>query len=205
MKDITGFVEAGYDDIANAYHEAKDPNHNIDLLVKFCSLYLANSRVLDIGCGAGVPVSKYLSSRGHSVIGIDISNKMLNLARKNVPSGRFIRMNMVSIDFEDNSFDALVSSYAIFHVPRDLHALIYRSFFRVLKPNGKFLISIGFSDWEGVEDFYGINMYWSHYAWDNSVSLLENSGLEVLHSETREPPGDGRHVWIIGRNTKENT
>ena len=122
MKDITEFVEAGYDDIAKAYHEAKDPNHNIDLLDKFCSLYPAKSEVLDVGCGAGVPVSKYLNNQGHSVVGIDISNKMLDLARKNVSSGRFIRMNMASIDFEDNSFDAIVSSYAIFHVPRDLHA-----------------------------------------------------------------------------------
>ena len=55
---------------------------------------------------------------------------------------------------------ALVSSYAIFHVPRDLHASIYRSFHRVLKPNGKFLISIGFSDWGGIEDFYETQMYW---------------------------------------------
>ena len=88
--NFTQFVETGYDTIACAYHDSKDPMHNMDLLERLGCLLPAKSEVLDVGCGAGVPNAKYLSDQGHSVTGIDISSKMLELARKNVPSGKFV-------------------------------------------------------------------------------------------------------------------
>ena len=59
---------------------------------------------------------------------------------------------------------------------------------------------MGYSDWEGIEDFYGTDMYWSHYSWEVSLDLLREVGFEILHYETRYPPDDGRHVWVIGKN-----
>ena len=195
-------VEEGYDKIASAYHEAKDPRHNHDLLVRLCDQLPLKARVLDAGCGAGIPASRYLADSGCSVIGIDVSDEMLTLSRKHVPSGVFIKMSMESMEFEDNYFDAIVSSYAIFHIPRTTHASIYKSFQRILKQDGLILVSVGFSDWEGVEDFYGTNMYWSHYSWEDSLVLIKEAGFETLHYEIREPPNDGKHVWVIGKNVK---
>ena len=101
---------------------------------------------------------------------------------------------MESLDFKNNTFDALVCSYAIFHIKREKHSAIYQRFSEILKPGGIILISVGYSDWEGIEDFYGTDMYWSHYSWEISLALFKEAGFEILHHEIRKPPNDGRHV-----------
>lgn len=73
---------------------------------------------MDIGCGAGVPVDKFFLEKGFKVTGIDLSEKMIKLAKKNLSNGNFFVKDMTEIDFPENSFDAVVSFYAIFHIPK---------------------------------------------------------------------------------------
>ena len=76
--------------------------------------------MLDIGCGAGVPVTQALSGR-FAVTGVDISSEMVRQARANVPGATFIHGDITSVDFPDSSFDAVVAFYSIFHLPREEH------------------------------------------------------------------------------------
>ena len=92
--DPTEIVREGYDTIARAYHEQRDKFKNRDLLAMFASALPAGSPVLDIGCGAGVPVAKFLVDSGFDVTGIDVSSTMLSLARSHVPEAEFLKMDM---------------------------------------------------------------------------------------------------------------
>ena len=71
--------------------------------------------VLDVGCGAGVPIAKSLAER-HRVTGVDVSPEMVRLARRQVPSGDFRCADVMSTTFEPSSFDAVVALYSIFHI-----------------------------------------------------------------------------------------
>ena len=84
-KEIEKLARNTYNKIALDYTKVfkKNPNYLI-VLRKFVEDMPRRAKVLDAGCGTGVPVAKFLSKR-FEVVGIDISPKMIKLARKNVP------------------------------------------------------------------------------------------------------------------------
>jgi 2-polyprenyl-3-methyl-5-hydroxy-6-metoxy-1,4-benzoquinol methylase len=82
-------------------------------LNELCRTYRAN--VLDVGCGTGKPVAMTLAAAGHSVTGIDISDIMIALSQKAVPSGRFHLLDVK--EYEPPSgppFDAVFNILCLF-------------------------------------------------------------------------------------------
>lgn len=147
-------VRKGYDKIAEKYQADRHIFDNRKELEEFASLLHRNAKVLDVGCGAGVPVAEFLIESGFDVTGVDFSEGMLKLARKNVPEAKFIKQDMTRLGFKNNSFNGLTASYSIIHVPREKHPSLFQSFHRILKPKGVMLISIGSDEWEGTEEYY---------------------------------------------------
>jgi 2-polyprenyl-3-methyl-5-hydroxy-6-metoxy-1,4-benzoquinol methylase len=90
-------------------------------------------RVLDVGCGKGHLV-KALSELGIDSVGIDLNPNAADVAV--VPRVR--TMSAISLDFDDGSFDAVVSFHAIEHIPPVEDVL--REMARVVKPTGKVLL-----------------------------------------------------------------
>jgi SAM-dependent methyltransferase len=126
MEDMRKIVERGYEegDYLKTYRLDENINEypfekrNLDRLMK---LLPKKARILDLGCGPGIPYDKYLVKKGFQLIGVEISRKHVSLARKNVPDAIFIRGDMSTVNFKEKSFDAVVSFYAIFHVPKEEH------------------------------------------------------------------------------------
>ncbi|WP_217352171.1 class I SAM-dependent methyltransferase [Ruegeria sp. HKCCA5763] len=98
----------------------------------------SNSRVLDLCCGQG-NVTEALANAGHTVTGADFSAKMLSHARKRFPTGDFIEADAQDLPFEEDSFDSVVCSFGLMHVPDQPKAL--SEIRRVLKPNGQFIMT----------------------------------------------------------------
>jgi ubiquinone/menaquinone biosynthesis C-methylase UbiE len=82
------FVKRGYDQIAATYHVQRNLGDNRDLLEEFTRLVAPRGCVLDIGCGTGVPVMRFLVELECTVTGIDISGEMLALARTKIGTGK---------------------------------------------------------------------------------------------------------------------
>jgi SAM-dependent methyltransferase len=92
MEDETErLVAAGYDVAADAYAglEGATPWPREEWLGELLARLPGGSRVLDLGCGAGVPAARLLVDRGHAVLGVDVSEEQLRRARANVPRTRF--------------------------------------------------------------------------------------------------------------------
>ena len=127
--------------------------------------WLARARVLDLGCGAGVPIARRLAAYGCDVVGVDLSAAQLALASVQAPGASFVRGNMRSCAFAPASFDAVVSFYAIFHIPRVEHEALFRRIASWLRPGGYLLASVGRTDNDDyTEEFFGVEMFWSHFA-----------------------------------------
>jgi SAM-dependent methyltransferase len=70
------------------------------------------SRILDLGCGTGVPFARHLNERGFQVLCVDVSLRMLKLARTNVPSADFRQLSMTDLDYS-GEFSGVVASYSM--------------------------------------------------------------------------------------------
>lgn len=201
MTEKEGLVKKGYDKIAEEYQTSRQTLNNMKELEKFARLLPKVAKVLDVGCGAGVPVAKFLVESGFDVVGIDFSESMLKLARRNAPEATFIRRDMTKLDFADNSFDGLTAFYSIIHVPREKHFPLFESFHRILKPDGIILVCMGPDEWEATEEYYGASMFWSHYSPEKSLQLVKNAGFQIVFDEILVR-GKERHYWILARNKK---
>lgn len=190
-------VKRGYDKVAESYLAERDRFKNSEHLDRLTALLSPRSTILDIGCGAGIPIDRYLISKGHKVAGIDISEKQIELAKRYVPEGDYKVADMLELREGEYSVDAVVSFYAIFHIPREKHPTILRAVHSFLKPGGYMLITMGASEWEGTEDdFFGGEMYWSHYDRRKNRELVENTGLTVLLDEIDSAGGEAHQVLL---------
>ena len=194
--DPTEIVREGYDTIARTYHEQRDRFKNRDLLSIFASALPAASPVLDVGCGAGVPVARFLVDSGFKVTGIDVSSSMLSLARSHVPEAEFLRMDMRELTFETSSFAGICAFYSLFHIPQEEHSGVIASFYRLLKRDGVLLFSTGRSAWQGIQDFHGAPMFWSHPDHEATRKMVIDAGFTVKMSEVQQYDGETQY-WVM--------
>ena len=178
-------VKAGYNAIADRYLTARTrDSEDVHLLDELIRRLPAGAKVLDAGCGAGLPISQMLSEK-FEVIGVDFSEAQIELARQTVPKATFICQDMTQLNFPDNTFDCICSYYAIIHIPRDEHQLLFANFHRMLKPNGLALLCLGAENLivDIDENFLGTRMYWSHYDSETYLQMLTECGFSVLWSK----------------------
>ena len=192
-------VRTGYDRISDEYRADTfelDGTWYATALEALEGCVPPGSRVLDLGCGCGVPVARHLAER-FDVTGVDLSDRQIERARVLVPRARFIRADMTSVVFPDDAFAAVVSFWAIIHVPVAEQSAVFDSIVRWLRPGGILLVTVGGGEWTGVEDdWYGAPMYWSHGDGSFYRGLLSERGFSVLE-EWWIPEDDGGHAAFL--------
>jgi SAM-dependent methyltransferase len=201
--DQNRIVRAGYEVIADTYHQRRlgREKANEDWLDTLRPLLPQSGRVVDLGCGSGVPITRYFASRGYDVEGYDISPRMLEIARREVPSAVFQERRIEDVDLAPQSVDLVLSFFAIIHVPRDEHAPLFARVFTWLKPGGAALLSLGVTDNpdDFEADWLGAPMAWSHFDAGASLRLLRAAGFEIDYSEIEEFAEGERHLFVIAR------
>ena len=196
-------VREGYNVIAERYlSERKRDSEDVRLLDELIERLPAHAKVLDAGCGAGVPISQMLSERFH-VTGVDFSEAQIQLARRNVPHATFLCKDMTELDFPDNTFDGVTSYYAIIHIPREQHQALLANFHRMLKPGGLSLLCLGAEHLidDIDENFYGARMYWSHYDRETYLGLLKEVGFQLIWSRlvADESCEGAKHLFVLAQ------
>lgn len=143
-----------------------------------------NKKVLDIGCGFGWHAEDALKRGASYVLGIDVYEEMLAIAREKHPSEKaeFRLMSVEKMDFPENSFDLALSSL-VFHYTRDLETLI-RKVHHALKPGGEFICSLE----RHLLTFYGVDTWFYRGNRDN-VLITEGEVYEQLKKATRRLSG----------------
>jgi 2-polyprenyl-3-methyl-5-hydroxy-6-metoxy-1,4-benzoquinol methylase len=195
-------VAQGYDVVAGTYLERHGQSLVRDRWLREMIARLPDAaRVLDLGCGAGVPVAHRLAERGFNVVGVDGSTEQIRLARRNVPTAEFIHADMTAVAFLPRSFDAVAAFYSIPHVPRGEHATLLRRIADWLKPDGLFIASLGSdecADWVG--EWLGAEMFFSHYDASTYERLVREAGFNIEIAELVDQDNDdARFWWVIAR------
>lgn len=204
LDDPAALVKRGYDAVAQRYLTWALPSPTrAHYVIALRQYLLPQARILELGCGAGIPVARDLAPIA-DVVGIDISAAQLALARQAVPHATFIEADITQVDFPSAAFDAVVSFYAITHVPRALHEDLFARITRWLKPGGIFVASLGASDTpdEVEADWLGVPMFFSHFDATTNIALLRQAGLSLVHAEVVAEDEDGVAVpflWVLAQ------
>jgi len=208
--DVGAIVRNGYDQIAEQYMAAVSRPRAADPRDAWTTQLLQRlapqSTVLDLGCGPGVPSAAAFAAAGHHVVGVDISPRQIDLARRNVPSASFVATDVMDFAAEPGSFDAVMALYSLTHVPRDRYPELFSRLVRWLRPGGSLLASMGTTDQAGwnEENFLGFG----HTSWTNGCdpkttgALLNDAGFDLERAQIVEddtPFGTERWFWVLGR------
>lgn len=194
-----------YDGFAQTYDAGRDQFDMSSILPPFfASLEKPNGRLLDLGCGAGLPFARYFIRNGWDVIGVDFSREMLKLAARTVPEMKTKLADMAEVRFKDETFDALTAVYSLFHVPRTRHAELFVRFHRWLCPGGRMLFTYatkaytGEDSFEGTLEFMGRELFYSHLAPKQMENALQKAGFELESAIPREIGGE-TFLWVTIR------
>ncbi len=199
-------VREGYNKAAEKIKEIwgleRDGLEEMEPFYEFMARIPLDGQILDAGCGNG-SYSRYLSEK-FNVIGVDISEKQIELAKQNAPKAEFICRDMTNLDFPDEFFDGILSYYAIIHVPRDEQYDSLKNFYRMLKIHGVSLLTFHSNDdpESYAEDFFGceIPMYWSGFDKDFNIKMLRNIGLKIIWSKLIKESskfGESYHLFVF--------
>lgn len=199
MKDKE-IVRQGYNEIVTQYHATRSEElAEMELLPDFMESISKDSKVLDAGCGGGYPFTKLLSEH-FDVLGVDISEKQIELAKKNAPKAKFQCLDMTKLSFPNEYFSGIFSYYAIIHIPREEHFDLLVNFYRMLKPNGVALLTFHSKDDPGsyYDDFFSTNMFWSGFPSEKNIQMVKKAGFEIILSKLiSDSLGDSEHLFVL--------
>ncbi|MFC1952838.1 class I SAM-dependent methyltransferase [Chloroflexota bacterium] len=159
------------------------------------------SEILDLGCGAGKPIDRFFIDKGHSVSGIDISKTQIKLAKRNVPKARYKVKDISTLKRAEYQVNAVVSFYTIFHIPREKHGELLNNIHSFLLTGGMALFTMGSFKWEGIEEFYGTEMYFSQYDPEVNREIVERAGFKVVLDEIDAGNRERHQVILARKNT----
>jgi len=180
--DHKKMVIDGYNKCSTNYAKVRNNENESSLKLLTDKLIRNDAKVLDLGCGNGIPVSKILSK--YKLTGIDISEKQIEQAKSNIPNAEFICTDILEFDFKDNYWNAIVSYYTIFHLKKDEQLMLFDKMAKGLSLGGYFLLTLTLLNEQGYieDDFFGVEMFWENYSLKEYESILAKKGMEILYS-----------------------
>ncbi|WP_329441502.1 class I SAM-dependent methyltransferase [Streptomyces canus] len=173
------------------------------LMDGFAELVGDGGRVADLGCGPG-RVTGYLASLGLSVFGLDLSESMLAIARRENPGLRFERGSMLELDLPDGALAGAVSWYSSIHTPVDELPRLFAEFHRVLAPGGHLLVAFQAGDEDRHHDRpWGrpVALTFLRRQPEQMIELLRAAGFTLVSRTVREPGPEevSQQAFLIAR------
>lgn len=172
---------------------------------KFVSFLSTGVRVLDVGCGSGVK-AKYLSNKGVKVVGLDLSDKMIEIARREVSEAEFIVGDMAQLANVEGEFDGIFMQASLLHIPKAEAPKVLASLNAKLKKGGYFYVGVKAlmpgapeEEIEKENDYgYEYERFFSYYSLDELRGYFKDLDLEIVRELVAS---SGKRPWIqvIGR------
>ncbi len=188
-----------YDETADAYQANTEKLGPEVKARQFLSFLKGPSKILDLGCGPGRD-AKYFVAMGHEVTGIDISPKMIEIAKASVPKAQFLVSDIEGFDPGDGAFDAIWASASLLHVPKKLFAKTLAKIRMSLKPEGIFYVSMKKGSGEELAAdarYGGVEKFWNYVQEEELAEKLIGQGFQILEKATHEASTSYQtHPWI---------
>ncbi len=177
-----------YDQIAEWYTAARNPEVGAPDLAALVRMLTPGARVLDLGCGNGIPISQLLIREGFDVVGLDSSPKMIERYQANFPGVATRCERVQETQFAAESFEAVVAWGVLFHLSETEQAAVIPKVSEWLKPGGRFLFTSGDAEGMAESEMNGVAFQYVSLGASRYGHLVERAGmyLEGHHSDAWE-------------------
>jgi SAM-dependent methyltransferase len=150
--------------------------------------------ILDLGCGDGRDLQMFMS-RGVFGVGMDLSHSMLDYARRRLPRGLLVQMDVTSWAWKPRSFGGIWASGIVYHVPRSILPSVFAEIRRSLVPGGMLYFNYLLGSGEGMDQTPGASTYPRFYAFYSPSEITRIlSGFHVLRRDSQFRQGYKVHV-----------
>lgn len=164
-------------------------------LDRFLALLPAGASVLDLGCGGGAPIGRYLIDRGIIVTGVDSSPSLIAICRERLPGGTWLVGDMRALSL-GRTFDGIVAWDSFFHLSAADQRRVLPRLRGHLGPGGALLFTSGDRHEEAIGAFEGEPLYHASLDPAEYRSLLADHGLRVVAHIAGDPDCGDHTVWL---------
>ncbi len=164
-------------------------------LDRFLGLAPDTPSVLDLGCGAGDPIARYLVDNDCAVTGVDTSPEMLELARERVPLARWICADMRRLDLHEK-FQGVLAWNSFFHLTPDDQRAMFLVFSQHVARGAVLMFTSGPAYGEALGELEGEPLYHSSLDASEYQTLLEQHGFELVDHIVEDPDCGQHTVWL---------
>lgn len=155
--------------------------------------------ILDLGCGGGEPVARYLIDRDYHVTGVDIASSMIKLAHTRFPRHRWIEGDMRKFGADSGAYDGVIAWSSLFHLDEAAQEKLVPRIAVWLKRGGVALFNTGPARGIAIGAFEGEELFHASLAPSEYRALFARCGLAVIANRIDDADCGGMTVWLVGK------
>jgi SAM-dependent methyltransferase len=164
-------------------------------LDRFLALLPAGGSILDIGCGSGEPLARYLIDAGHALTGIDASPRMIGICQSRFPQHRWRVADMRQLSLHER-FDGLIAWDSFFHLTPEDQQKMFPRFRAHAGPRSALLFTSGPRHGDAIGTYHGERLYHGSLDPAEYRMLLASNGFEVVSHIAEDPACGGHTAWL---------
>ncbi|MBY8140130.1 class I SAM-dependent methyltransferase [Vibrio fluvialis] len=195
-------MKTDYDAIAEDWNRLRThlPAPDLALFELFRCYIPPQGRVLDLGCGHGIPIAAMMTERGFTLTGVDRSERLLSLARRAMPQQEWIQSELESFE-PVGHYHGVIIWDSMFHLPRHEHLTLLGKVFEALEPEGVVILSSGGSDTDlppFTDIMLGYEFFYDAFPVPVLLRHCREMGFRILRHELVNEPDGGRDKGRLG-------
>jgi SAM-dependent methyltransferase len=164
-------------------------------LDRFLALLPRTGSILDIGCGSGEPIARYLIEAGYDLTGADSSPAMIEMCKSRFPNQNWLVKDMRTVSL-DRRFEGLLAWDSFFHLRKEDQRKMFPIFRAHAAPEAALMFNSGPRNGEATGAYRGEPLYHESLAEAEYRSLLDQNGFDVVSHVGEDPICGGRTVWL---------
>ncbi len=161
----------------------------------FLSLIPQNSKILDLGCGSGQTIARYLIEKGQQIVGVDSSESMLEMVKENFPEQTWLLHDMRTLHLNEK-FQGILAWDSFFHLTQDDQRKMLGIFQKHAENSAVLMFTSGPTDGEAIGDMFGDALYHASLAPEEYTKLLHQHGFEVVNMIAEDQDCAEHTVWL---------